>query len=360
MVRKAEFLPAQTEDIIETFEFNPEETRTEFDEKIDSFASAMRDLGDNSEILVKRQTGTGQEPMEHVGYFQPDEFTYGQLVEHLRKNYGGGLYRIYLRANGKNKGNSLVRIAAPKESPINSPTVGGEVSHVLAQILAPIREQQKQLLDFMQRGQAQPSRREMLEEMVMYKELFGGGGKTDGLSQLNEVLELLPKLGVTINQGGAEEEDSFVKIIERFTPLMSNALEAQQNQQSVYKENPAPRENPKMFAQFALKSGIKMALKAAAKKSDPSLYAEMLIDQLGDETVKKYLLDPNFANKLLAIEPKIAEFAKWFDEMAEHAKGMIGMQSAFSSLYQNGENDITGETDSDADNAADIHPTEDS
>lgn len=357
MGKTLEYIPADAKDAVDTFEFDRSETKSEFDERMQEFANTMRDLGDNSEILVKRQLASGKDPMEHVGSFQPDEYSFGQLLEHLRKNYGGGLYRIYLRAGGKTIGNSLVRIAAAVPSSGAPASVGGEVSQVVAQILGPLQAVQQQLLDYV-KTQAAPvqasSRREWLEELVIMQKLFGGngGGGGGGLSQVQEILDFLPRLGVTINGKTEKEEESFSDIADKFLPVVNRVLDNQYRQNAAQRPPVVPSNQPQktsesesMIAGILFKNAIKAALRAAQKKSDPALYADLIIDQLGEEKVREYLNDPGFAGKLIKMAPEIAQFASWFDELIDHAKAMLNMPSTVAHLYSAGESDIDNGND---------------
>lgn len=339
----AQFLPLNSEDI-DDISFDPiSKTETEFDKKVEDFASSMSDLGNNGEILVKRQTGGGKDPMEHVGYFEPDEYSYGQLVEHLRNNYGGGLYRIYLRVNGRNKGNSLVRIAESKSTPENSRALAGHGE--LSQILNVMREQNNQLMDAMKQPQKDPmaDMMQMFQMMTMMREAMGIQNQTpvNPLEQLKDSMSILEGFGVTINgQAEKDEDDGFGGLIEKMAPLVTAAIQPKQSQPQ---QNPKSREKP-MFGNIMLKAGINTLLKAAKKGSDPATYAEMILDQLPEDKVREFITSENSAKKLVEIVPQVGEFAEWFDTLSEHVKAQLGMESTVSDLYGDDENVINAET----------------
>ena len=232
MARQAEFLPASAE-IVEEFEFQRDEPKTERDKKVDDFADAMRELSDNGEVIVKRQTGNGKEPMEHVAVFEPDEYSYSQLVEHLRREYGGGLYRIYLRSGGKNRGNSLIRIAETLNKGVDTrPSIGGEVGSILHTVL--------ERMDRMQQNQPQQTEKDFLEKMVIYKQLFSDSkSSSNPMAQVKETLELmnLLKEGNTIEH---DSESGFSKLIESLAPVAAAVM----TQPKAAPQNYPPKTNP--------------------------------------------------------------------------------------------------------------------
>lgn len=347
MVKQAQYLPVnQDEDVVEVVD--SVKASTDHDRKVYEFASAMSDLGENSEILVKRQTGGGKDPMEHIGYFEPDEYTYGQLVEHLRNNYGGGLYRIYLRSNGRNKGNSLVRIAEPKTGTVKTPTVGSEVNQVLATTLAAIERSQRELAESL-RGAPQKTTMEMMQEMLMMMDLMermrGPREKeVNPIDQLKNTVGLLSDLGLNIGGLKEPEEEGFGTLIEKLAPVFVEGMKAPS--QPKYKPNPTtpPTGDKTMFKEMAMKQGLKMLVKAATNNAQPEIYSEMILDQFDPELVKSFLLAPDSRARLIALSPQIAQYGPWFDELGEHLKGALGMASKYADLYGDGDSDINEAT----------------
>lgn len=336
---RAELLPV--DDDAEFVEYDTTEQLTDHERKMQDFAAAMSDLGANSEIIVKRQTGNGKDPMEHVGYFEPDEYTFGQLVEHLRNQYGPGLYRIYLRVNGKNKGNSLVRIAAPVQKPEKQAGIGGEVSAVLGQVMATIQNQNREIVRLLQSDRG-GSRKDMLEEMLLYKQLFGNGGGGNGLSQLRESVGLLSELGVNVGGPmGEKDDEGFGGLLEKMTPLITHAMN---KPQPALQPNPGQNTEQKMnLKNLFIKQGLNTLLKAASKNADPITYGELVLDQLPEEIVRQFITAHDAFDRVIKMDPRAAQFKPWFLELAEHVKGQLGMPSKYQDLYAGIDDDISDE-----------------
>lgn len=348
----ADFLPARDNDIQDiVFDTADEQPQTEFDRKLEDFSQAMVDLGNNGEILVKRQTAGGKDPMEHVGYFEPDEYSYGQLVEHLRDNYGGGKYRIYLRANGKNRGNSLVHIASKTtaQNGESGHNAHGEMSNVVSTVMGAIREQNERMNNMLQQTKADPmaDMERMFGMMTMMRTAMGLDTQqtNGGLAQLKESLEVMESLGVTVNQKGEDESAGFVGVLEKLAPAITAAASAPQQQQQQPRPNPQPRQGEPMFNNVLIKSGLAFLLKAAKDNADPASYAEMIFTQLGEARVREFITAPDAAEKLLKLDKRVAEYSVWFDDLAEHVKAHLGLESKFGHLYESDESVINAEND---------------
>lgn len=343
MAKKAQFLPVDND--IETIEFDDyNETITEMERKTADFADSMRDMGASDEILVKRQVGNGKEPMEHVATFQSDEYSYSQLLEHLRNNYGGGLYRIYLRVNGKNKGNSLVRIAETKKPYDNAPSATGEMGSFMSNVLREIRDMQQQLVDVTRQSQSGGlNRSEFLRELMMYKQIFSNdhqptaGGNL--VSQMRELMGLQSDLLQQLPQAG-DKDEGFGDLIEKMTPLIETAMSQKPEKQ--YRNNPVnEKEREKRHMSMRLNQGVKQLLKGAVKKSDPALYAELVLDQLPENIVRQWLNDSDGLAKISNANPQINDHLPWFIELMEHLKAQLDIPSTVSDQY-----DLTDSNDS--------------
>ena len=64
-----------------------------------------------------------------------------------------------------------------------------------------------------------------------------------------------------------------------------------------------------------LMNGLKMLERAAENGSDPSLYAEMVLDQFGVDMVKNYLAQPGALDNLARFSSKITTYRPWFDQL---------------------------------------------
>jgi hypothetical protein len=139
-----------------------------------------------------------------------------------------------------------------------------------------------------------------------------------------------------------EKETGFGDLIEKMTPVIAAAMQAPAQPQVQQKPNPeiARQKQMNMIQKIALKARLEPFIKAAIKKSSPETYAEILIDQLGEETAIQYASDLTTVDQLCAMDQRIADNKEWFIDVIEHAKAQLGLESIHSDLYEQDENDI--------------------
>lgn len=83
---------------------------------------------------------------------------------------------------------------------------------------------------------------------------------------------------------------------------------------------------------------------AAERNSDPYAYAVTLLDQVGAETLEKFLGAPDWFESLVAINPKVAENAEWFNELKVELTSVIQQEreDEAADLQEAGNGDKTG------------------
>lgn len=347
--------------IIDPDDTDPQQTRTDADEKTDAILDALKE--DNAAYLnVTRQTMGGNSPQQFVGRFPADKFDFGQLQAHLQQNFGGGDYRVMLYAKGRVRANKLLSIA---DAIIKRPETGvaGEVGVLLNQVMQQMDRMNQQIVTILQdKNTGSQSRMEMMQEMMMMKQLFSGGEKSNGLGQLTEAIEVMKTLGVNI---GGQSEDSgggFGNLLNLAAPLLQKAMEAPQPA-PVYQQNPAPvltRQPPvnnqpqppqadprKKEMNLMIRVGINQLVAAAKRDGDHHEYAVMVLDNIPEETAKGFFSDPTGMAKLIQIQPEVGNHLIWFETVGEHVKALLGLpcRPEISELYD--EDELTDENQPD-------------
>lgn len=339
MARKtAEYLPAVEDDVVDVFEINAqpgeEIPKTEQQRKLEDIISDLNDSSEgDAEIRVYRQSRLGgKSAMTMLEVFPADKYNSTELWQFLRDKYGAGDYRIHVRADGHLKANKLMTIETPVEAAPTEVGVGGEVATALNAVLSTIQEQNRNMMEFIQGQQNNTSEDDILRKMVVYKELFSNGSSGNGLSQINETLTVLQGLGIEIGPNN-KEEDGFGSAIEKLAPLATALVQNPQAQQT-----PPPQPNPKqredaMLKNLMLKAGLNSLLKAAAKNADAGFYADWVLDQLDPKTVAEFITSPDAMEKMSKLAPMVAQYGPWFEELSEHIKGQLGMESKYAADY---------------------------
>jgi hypothetical protein len=323
--------------------------KTKHEQKLEEILSGLNTATENAYIALYRQNGSGKESLTFLHKFPADKFEgVEDILEFLAKKHGGGDYRIHVRIAGRLAANNLVSVESPKQDDNELPRgVDPAINALLAQM-----EKQNQMIAALYQQMAEQakapsqsqSRKEMLEEMLMYKQLFGGQQSSGGLGQVMETIGFLKEVGVNVGGIAEEKEEGFSDILKNALPLLTTAMQQQPQPRPVQ-----PTVNPTMQQQNALKLQIKMAVdtavRMAGKGMDPQTFAEMVDAQLGENSIK-LVSDPNIHAILLAYNPNVAAHRPWFDDVIEHIKAMNGLPSRFSSEYDDGETidgaDLTG------------------
>jgi hypothetical protein len=337
----AKFIPRDEVQLVE-FDTPIDQPHTDADDKADDLISALKD-DKEAFANVMRQPFGGNSRMEFVDRIPADKYDYGQLMHYLATTYGGGDYRIMVYANGKLKANKLQTIAAKVKPDKGGVTAGGEAANILATVLQQIEANNARMMQMMQQMAAPAnSRAEMLQEMLLYKQLFDK--PSGGLGELTQAITALKELGVPIgNTIEHEKEEGFGSLLEKMTPAIE-ALVTANNRMPPVDPQKARQSQMNMLQKVALKAKLEPFIKASIKKSAPEVYAEMLVDQMDEATLKQYIASPTAIDDLCKLDERIGVNREWFILLGEHVKAMLGMTSTVSDLYDDEESDITIET----------------
>lgn len=325
-------------EIIDDFNDAPEQL-SDAEEKAALLQEALsEDAG--SFITCHRVVGSGNIPEEFVARFQADKYDYAQILEYLKENYGGGEYRLRLYVKGRLRkgGNKLIQIAnaIPKQK--------DQTDTTLSIVMQQMEKMNQQMLTIMKDKQTGGnSRMEMMQEMMMMKQLFapterGGGRSVGGIGDILDTVEGLKALGIQVGNQPIEQEPGLSRLFDLATPLIQKAMESPTPvpvvQQAPLLSNPQPRQ-PTMNQMIAI--GLIPLVKAAAKNSDPALYAPMVLDNVDEANIRRFFNSPTGMADLIKIQPNIANHLAWFELLGEHVKAHLGLPSKVDHLYEDEE-----------------------
>lgn len=343
MSKNAQFIPRDEVQLIE-FDTPIDQPHTDAETKTDDLVNALKD-DKEAFVNVQRQPFGGNTRMEFVERIPADKFDYGQLLHYLGTTYGGGDYRLMVYANGKLKGNKLQTIAAKVKPDKQGVTAGGEAANILATVLQQIEANNARMMQMMQQMNVpQRSNTEILQEMLLYKQLFASDRPSGGLGELTQAIAALKELGVPMgNTIEHEKEEGFGDLLTKMTPAIE-AIVAANSRMPPIDTQKARQSQMNMIQKVALKSKLEPFIKASIKKSAPEVYAEMLVDQMDEATLKQYIASPTAIDDLCKLDPRIVTNRDWFVLLGEHVKAQLGMPSTVSDLYDDEDSDITIET----------------
>lgn len=218
------------------------------------------------------------------------------------------------------------------------------------------------------RKDARAENAEMMRMMVEGMRPQAAAAPTpSGIEQtLGFVKELLP----IISQGGGGEpmpwyanvllqlKDPLSKLLDTANTVVANSGKQQPVQPRPVQRNPAsiaktvqvepldsiePKEEPDMIVtQF--KTYLPVLLRGASKNTDPSVYVDMILDQvptIAYDSLRKWLLEPGCLDKLVAVEPGIQFQMDWWQSLQG------GLLEALNEELGNGVRSIQPQPDSD-------------
>lgn len=185
--------------------------------------------------------------------------------------------------------------------------------------------------------QPQKTTIEFLQEMQMMKEIFNSNQAPQTLQQSPlEVLELAKELALAMNpDANTGIMSTMGKMLEKYGEPIMNAIANAPAQvtktpivipipDSPHGITPNPLPNLQLTPVTAesddmsimLKVYLNQLLSQAKRNADVELYADLVLDQVGDD-IFPMLEAPNWFERLVALNPAISEHKAWFDKLRQ-------------------------------------------
>jgi hypothetical protein len=284
----------------------------------------------------------------------PDEMSGGEIMERCRDNYGTGDYRIHIRQGPRIVHNRPFSVEAKKEP---DPTLRQESSthDIIALITAQNQSQQQMFMATMTamaealKGREYPPPPDpvamqtgMIQAMVALKQLAvgdDGGSKKDPVDMLIQGITLANELRPS--EGDTNANDLVLAGLKAFAPTITEATRqgmAGQRPSGAPGDTPAgalPRPGPGApgqpgqpqmspeavreremgLRQVMMRQQLGWLVKQASVGKHPDLYAELLLDQVGEKVVLEFIGKPDALQQLAAIEPRVQDYSVWFEEL---------------------------------------------
>jgi hypothetical protein len=302
-------------------QFNPliedEVPDTPEDEAIWSIMSELSETGSDAVISVYKIL---DEKDKRAGSFlfrdNPVDFNRDGM-ERIRDGYGGGMYRVHIKnIQGRMISNQCVTIADPPKKP----EVPKNEIDIVTMVNTMMEKQNQNLLQVLTpllQKPAQDNEMLFLEKMTKYKELFGSGEKSNNGLGATQVLSILQQgMELAQNASGEAKEETMFSVMREFAPkileLVTNA--GRNTAPAILPMLPqAPAAMPAPVTQgqpenMHLRILLSTLMPAAMHNRDVQLYADLIIDQLGEEKAVTLTLQ-DFAN----IAPDVHKYSAWFN-----------------------------------------------
>jgi hypothetical protein len=300
----------------------------------------LTDSSINSNVKVFLQPGNGREKLSYLFCCAPDDYSYSELLEKIKTEYGPGNYRIHVRSKTELLANHSVSIGSPKNFFIQS-AQKNEMSEALQKIIESQQMMMSALTNAMSKSQhaaVDPLavQNQLLQQMQIFKNFFAAekNNANDPMQMLKIFLEF--KNEIDLKKENANTNDVLISLMNNFLPQITELskreqeLDAQKISQLAQTKKttsalpsasashsteaaPAGAENP-------LRQHL-IFLDAMAKKgAHPEPYAHLLLDNTPYEQLDfllALLKKPNFIDDLAKLHPAVLQNKKWFSDLAE-------------------------------------------
>lgn len=325
---------------------------------------ALRELGAGSDVrwTVFRQSDMGGKRAGHCGTLSTSELT----LDRIASEWGIGKYKIRgTRSNGQFAGQSTVTIAEePKKpdaaaaQPAHNPMTefltlmeaqsakrSAEMKE-WAMILVPLATAVLPAILGRQNQPAGPTLADLTTTMMNMRSLSAPESGTSKFKELKEMLELTREMKPEDNTGSTWV-DLIRDGVKELAPIVPAMMHAAQNRNAPpAAATPAAQSGaaaarpqvtqgePDMLAW--LKQQLQGLVHQASLNKDPSLYAEVVLDNLPEGADPKQLRDflggKTWWETLLAFHPPVAPYRKWFvdcrKELLSGLDEMLGVPGA--------------------------------
>lgn len=296
------------------------------------FQALLHEYGENSgaSIRIYRQGRGGYRDLTFIGEMSPSEFSPARLQE---PPYNGGEFRLHFRDDTGLRGNRLLKIE-PRQQAV---APASDTAGILAAMQEGFRSMSEALAKVLQPA-PQPSRAEFLAELAAIRNLFAPAQTGPSSSELMEMFlrgmtmarEMAP------SPGEATGNDVLLEATKTLLPAIIKQIDAAPDagtMQQIPQPNPAPVQhsiptppqsaqtsapqstqgNPQMNVMVRAFAGILLA--QAQQNSDPAPYAAMILDNVPEETVRKFIEPETWFDEFTKHLPQAKQYQEWFAEL---------------------------------------------
>jgi hypothetical protein len=285
----------------------------------------------DGKIMIYRLSAGNNRSMAFVFSFAAGAYSYEDMLETLRDEYGGGDFCIKIHAG---EGRRLrmqerVSVESPKVKKIESVQQINSENPMIAMMREQMAAQQSMLNNLLLGLAKRPEPAAVaglgLVEMLTLMEKMTPK-QVDPMQQLTLMRELVD-FGKEVS-GNAPEDTGFMSAFKALAPAI-NAIASSQPPQvapQVKQGNQPPQVAPQ------IKQGnqrpqapvdgqeeslvlLKMLVRAAKIGTAPEVYAEVVIDQLGAENCQALINNPDLLKGMLLQMPEAENYSEWFDEL---------------------------------------------
>jgi len=315
-------------------------TQQEISSPADDLDAVLADLGGSEDALITVSRINRLGKQEVIDRWHPADF---DLLS-VRDQYGGGDYVLTGRRNNRIAKGFPKRVTLAE--PLKKPVINNQNDQLASIIEAGFKQQNESIKNMMLlMTQNRPSetaldpstiRNNLLTDMKLMKELFGGGGQESSLGA-EKVLDLL-KTGIEFGKEAGSSEtgifDVLVKSMDTFGKPVAAALESAERlklqqgtqQNGTVKNNTAISDKQKNdTTQSAFSNHIKFLVGQAETGGDPLLWADVVIDQVPEDELVTFLQRKDWLEVLGKLDNKVLMYREWFEALGAELKQQLNL-----------------------------------
>jgi len=288
----------------------------------------------------------------------PDEMTGGEIMERCRDNYGTGDFRVHIRKGSRLVKNAPFSVEAKKEPDPASVQAnsGMDITAVMAMMQENNNRTMQMFSETMKAVAGQnnnapvfdpvAAQASLMQQLAALKQMSEPKDDSkSAVTMLIQGIELASKLAP--KDGETNSTDVLLEGIKQFAPAiasMANMPRAPAPGTGAQIGPPldaqaaadAEREKNMGIRNMVLRQQLGFLVKQAESGKNPDLYAELLLDQLGEVVVLDFIAKPDALDQLGTINPGVMGQRVWFEQLRAAILELTGPDPA-------GETEVEGE-----------------
>jgi len=322
--------PQQDAEYIEVIDGEEDE-----DQQLDALEGMISEFQGAADAVVNvYRQGEGKN-MSFLFRTNPGEMSGGEIMEKCRDRFGTGDYRVHIRKGPRLVANKPFSVEAEKDDEIEPAKNGGLDTMAFITMMQESNKQTMTMFTEAMRAFASnqnnapvfdpvAAQASLMSQLASLKQMSEPKDQSkDAVAMLIQGLTLAKELGP--KDGETNSSDILLEGIKQFAPALTNAAQQIQARGPGNPALPAPgdpqanadadREREMGLRQVMMRQQLGFLVQNAAADKNAELYAELLLDQLGEKIVLDFIATPDAMDKLIAINPDVGNYRPWFEAL---------------------------------------------
>lgn len=288
--------------------------------------------------------GANQAGVRERWLFETDIAALPELKMRLRDEFKGGLFRVRIYRNRKLRKGATWEIEAPPVAPADpkpqTHMIGADnqTAVLIAAALKPVADAMSMMAQQIQTLKQAPPAVDPFDMFERVTTIVTNLAPRQQESNMDKALDMLTKgieLGRTMEPGGGDDGIAGMVKAMFSSPLTRQLVEGAAAQMATARAQPQPAPPravappqsapmpspaappPVVDGEMNFSKLVDLLLRGAARGGDPSLYADLVFDQLQDREVSLLLSTPNVFEMAVAQYPQIGQYPDFFNGMLD-------------------------------------------